>query len=83
MATIETTTKITIDMLTESSVSILKQEVAEINGQEVQIGQNWRCAYVNSASDRARLQDHIGDPYYTSVIAVWGDAPTVEEGDGA
>lgn len=77
--TIETQTKITVDMLTENSVSILKQEMAEIEGRQTQIGDNFRCAYVNSESGRKQVQDELDAPYVSAIFAVWGETPTVEE----
>lgn len=77
--TIETTTKITVDMLTKNSVSILSQTFAVVNDTEVQVGENFRRAYMNSTSGRAQVADEIGEPYTTAILAVWGDTPTVEE----
>lgn len=77
--TIETQTKITVDMLTPNSVSILKQEMAEINGQQMQVGENFRRAYVNSEAGRNQVQDELDAPYVSAIFAVWGETPTVEE----
>lgn len=77
--TIETQTKITVDMLTPNSVSILKQEMAEINGQQMQVGENFRRAYINSESGRKQVQDELDAPYVSAIFAVWGETPTVEE----
>lgn len=76
---IETKTKITVDMLTPNSVSILKQEMAEINGQQMQVGENYRRAYVNSEAGRKQVQDELAAPYVSAIFAVWGETPTVEE----
>ena len=78
--TIETTEKITLDNLTEKSVSVLTQQFAEINGQTVQIGENHRTAFVNSEYGRIELKDKLQEPYLSSVMAVWGENPTVEQG---
>ena len=77
--TIETTEKITLDNLTEKSVSVLTQQFAEINGQTVQIGENHRTAYTNSTYGRIELKDKLQEPYLSSVLAVWGENPTVTE----
>ena len=77
--TIETTEKITLDNLTENSVSVLTQQFAEINGQTVQIGENHRTAYTNSAYGRIELEAKLPEPYLSSVMAVWGENPTVEQ----
>ncbi len=83
MAAINVSEKITIDMLSSDSVSILKRTVTEINGQSVQVGEDWRKAFVNSKSGRAEISEALGEPYLSSVMAVWGDTPTVEEEEPA
>ena len=77
--TIETTEKITLDNLTEKSVSVLTQQFADLNGQTVQIGENHRTAFVNSEYGRIELKDKLQEPYLSSVLAVWGENPTVTE----
>ena len=77
--TIETTEKITLDNLTEKSVSVLTQQFAEINGQTVQIGENHRTAYTNSTYGRIELKEKLPEPYLSSVLAVWGDEQIEEE----
>ena len=74
---IETTEKITLDNLTEKSVSVLTQQFAEINGQTVQIGENHRKAYMNSKYGRIELEATLPEPYLSSVLAVWGEEPTI------
>lgn len=78
--TIETTEKITLDNLTENSVSVLTQQFASLNGQTVQVGENHRTAFVNSEYGRIELKDKLQEPYLSSVMAVWGENPTVEQG---
>lgn len=39
--------RITLDMLTKDSVSVLRQKFIEINGTEMQVGGNVRNAYMN------------------------------------
>ena len=77
--TIETTIKIGIDRLNENSVSILKQEFAVINDVETQIGQNHRKAFVNSEKGRKAIAEYLTEPYLSSVMAVWGDVPVIDE----
>ena len=77
--TIETTIKIGIDRLNENSVSILKQEFAVINDVETQIGQNHRKAFVNSEKGRKAIAEYLAEPYLSSVMAVWGDVPVIDE----
>ena len=40
--------KITLDMLTKDSVSVLRQQFLTFNGEEMQVGVNIRNAYMNS-----------------------------------
>ena len=75
---IETTEKITLDNLTENSVSVLTQQFASLNGQTVQVGENHRTAFVNSEYGRIELKDKLQEPYLSSVMAVWGENPTIE-----
>lgn len=79
METTNITEKITLDALTKDSVSVLRQTMVEINGKLVQAGENWRRAYMNTASGREAITAELAEPYLSSVMAVWGDAPTVEE----
>ena len=75
----ELTTKITIDMLTQDSVSVLKQQFLTFNNVEMQVGGNIRNTYMNSVSGRTTLNTALPNEYYNAVIAVWGDTPTVDE----
>ena len=71
--------KITLDMLTSDSVSILKQKYITIDGADIKVGDNIRNAYMNTQTDRDILKDVLPEDYYNAVIAIWGDAPTVTE----
>jgi hypothetical protein len=75
----EITEKITLDMLTPESVSVLKQKFIEIDGVQTQVGSNVRNAYVNSTEGRELLKSALPSEYYNAVIAVWGDTPTVNK----
>lgn len=68
---LQTQTKITVDMLTTDSVSILRQEMAQINGVWTQIGENSRCAYLNTEQGRQQLIEQVEEPYRSAVLAVW------------
>lgn len=68
---LQTQTKITVDMLTADSVSILRQEMAQINGVWTQIGENSRCAYLNTEQGRQQLIEQVEEPYRSAVLAVW------------
>lgn len=69
----------TVDNLTANGVSILTQKFTVIDGVKTQVGENHRCAYSNSTSDRARLLTNEPDEVVAIVLSVWGDSPTVEE----
>jgi hypothetical protein len=71
--------KITVDMLTQDSVSIKKQKYIIVEGIEYPIGEPWRRAYVNSTKDRVQLQTEVSEPYLSSIFGVWGDTATVVE----
>ena len=71
--------KITLDMLTKDSVSVLRQQFLTFNGEEMQVGGNIRNAYMNSESGRQLIRNLLLDEYYNAVMAVWGDNPTVDE----
>ena len=69
----EITEKITLDMLTRDSVSVLRQKFISLNGENVQVGENVRNAYMNCEEDRKILREQLSEEYYNAVIAVWGD----------
>jgi len=72
-------TKITLDMLTETSVSVKTQKYVEDGGVEYAVGEPHRRAYVNSERGRAEIAAELPEPYLSAVLAVWGEAPTVFE----
>ena len=71
--------KITLDMLTKDSVSVLRQQFLTFNGEEMQVGENIRNAYSNNEDDRALLKNILSEEYYNAVMAVWGESPTIDE----
>ena len=71
--------KITLDMLTQDSVSLKKQKFTTVDGVEYPVGQPWRRAYVNSITGRAQAQTEVEEPYKTAIFAVWGDTPTMDD----
>ena len=75
----EIKTKITLDNLTENSVSVLTQQFVEINGESVQVGENHRAAFMNTTYGRIELAIKLPEPYLSSVLAVWGENPIFEE----
>lgn len=68
----------TVDMLTPQSVSILTQKFIDLDGEKTQVGNDHRCAYVNSESGRQSLQESEPENVVSSVLAIWGDMPTVD-----
>lgn len=69
---------ITIDNLTTDSVSVKTQRVLiEDNGSETALGSPSRKAYINSEGGRAELTKEIKEPYFSAILAVWGDNATV------
>lgn len=71
--------KITLDMLTKDSVSVLRQQFINYGGVDMQVGENIRNAYSNNEDDRALLKNILSEEYYNAVMAVWGENPTIDE----
>ncbi|MBU5425023.1 hypothetical protein KQI41_01255 [Tissierella pigra] len=71
--------KITLDMLTQDSVSVKKQQYVVQEGKEYAIGDIWRRAYVNSLQGRQQIQEEVTEPYKSVVLLMWGDNPTIVE----
>lgn len=71
--------KITLDMLTQDSVSVKKQSYAVIGGVEYAIGEPSRCEYVNSALRRAAVEQELPQAQQNAIFAVWGDTPTMPD----
>ena len=69
--------KITLDMLTQDSVSVKKQTYIEHMGQQYPIGEPWRRAYVNSVQGREQVNAEVPEPYKSVIMLMWGDSPTV------
>lgn len=63
--------KITLDMLSKDSVSVLRQQFLIFNGEEMQVGGNIRNAYMNDESGREQLRKVLSDEYFNAVMAVW------------
>lgn len=72
---------ITLDALTEASVSIKTQKTIVQDGVTYEIGQPHRCAYMNSTWGRQQLAADVPEPYLSAIMAVWGNTPTVQEPD--
>lgn len=71
--------KITLDMLTQDSVSIKKQKYTIIEKVEYLIGEPWRKAYINSIKGRQEIQTELEEKYVTAIFSVWGGTPTIED----
>ena len=71
--------KVTVDMLTDTSVSILTQQFIDIDGELTQVGKNHRKAYVNTEVGRKAITESEPEDVISSVMAIWGDKPTIEE----
>lgn len=67
-----------VDMLTNDSVSIITKKFIDVDGIKTQVGENHRCAYVNSESGRIKIQKEQPKEVVNSVFAIWGNAPTIK-----
>lgn len=63
--------KITLDMLTKDSVSVLRQKFINLGGEDVQVGENVRNAYKNCDEDKSILKEQLSEEYYNAIMAVW------------
>ncbi len=71
--------KITLDMLTQDSVSVKTQKYIVIEGKEYPIGEPNRKAYINSIRGRKEVEEELPKAYKNAIFAIWGDTPTVTE----
>lgn len=69
--------EISIDNLNIYGVSVKTQGYVEIEGVKHYIDKPHRKAYSNSVYGRQELQNELAEPYYSAVMSVWGDEPTV------
>ena len=70
-------TKIIIEYLNEKSTTIVKKKVIIEGGIEYYVGDPHRTSYINSETGRIALRNEIPDPYYSSIMDIWGENPTV------
>ena len=68
-----------VDLVTSDMACILTRQFNEVDGNLVQVGLDHRSGYDNSESGRQLLLESEPEDIVTEVMAVWGDAPTVEE----
>ena len=78
----DTIEKITLDMLTQDSVSVKTQRYVVVDGQEYPIGEPHRRAYINSQRGRQAVENEVPEPHRTAIFALWGDKPTIIEDTG-
>ena len=71
--------RIILDMLSQNSVSVKKQQYIIQNEIEYAIGQPHRKAYINSVRGREDVQNELPLAQQNAIFAVWGDTPTVTE----
>ena len=71
--------KITLDMLTQDSVSLKKQKYTVVDGKEYPVGEPWRRAYVNSTQGREQVNEEVSEPYKSVIMLMWGDTPTMTD----
>lgn len=65
---------ITVDNLTTESVSVKTQRVLiEDDGTETALGLPSRKAYINGDSGRSELAAEVPEPYFSAILAVWGE----------
>ncbi len=73
----EVVEKIFIYSLNNKFVTFMKTTNTVIDGSERQLGEILAVSYENSIRGRKDLKQNISEPYYSAVMAVWGDEPTV------
>lgn len=71
--------KTIIEYLNDESVSIVKKKYVIDEGKEYLIGDPHRTSYVNSTIGRSLLQQEVPEPYYSSIMSVWGEIPVLED----
>ena len=70
---------ITLDMLTQNSVSVKKQKYYNDGNINLPLGLPHRKAFVNSDEGRNQVQAQISEPHRSAIFSVWGSSPTVFE----
>ena len=71
-------TEFTLDMLTTDSVSVVMKKYIEFGGNKYYTADT-RNPYVNSNLGREQIKNVLTEPYLSSVFAVWGNTPTVND----
>lgn len=66
-----------IDNLSKNSVKFWVTKKIDIDGATYNLGDPKLVSYENSLEGRQSLVEEIGEPFYSLIMAVWGDTPTV------
>lgn len=69
---------ISLDELTQNSVSVSTKKYIEEDRIKYFVGDVHRRAFVNSIDGRKEINDNLKEPYLSAVMTVWGSSPTVE-----
>ena len=69
--------KYIIDMLTQHSVSVIKQRVMEFDGVEMNVGDPHRKAYINNEKGRLEVEQELPLPQASAIFSVWGKEATL------
>ena len=68
---------VSINFLDNKYAAFLKTKYTTIDDISYQLGHPWAVSYENSARGRELFVKNIPDPFYSAVMSVWGDTPTV------
>lgn len=71
--------KIILAMLDETSANIKRQTYIEQDGVEYTVGTPHRKEYMNNMIGRTAIKNELPKAQQNAILAVWGDAPTVED----
>lgn len=72
------TEKLSIELLTNDSVTVKLQRFFVDGGKEYPIGKPESRGYYNSVIGRQEVEE-LPDAQKTAVFAIWGNEPTVDE----
>jgi hypothetical protein len=65
--------------LNKNYVNILTENYNIIDDNTIEpVGDIYINGYINSIYDRLNLQMNVPEPYYSEILAVWGDTPTID-----
>ena len=69
---------ISLDLLTEQSVTVMTTRTFEDNGQEFTTPPHAK-AYMNSKRGREEVTAEVPEPFAAAILAAWGDVANVQE----